>query len=215
MNCCSDPRDGHFGEMHAKRDLKRYLDKGPDRTTRLLLQSIRDQSLSNVRLLDIGAGIGVIYHELLEDVCAEATHVDLSSAYNETAKKESMRRHHDGRVRFVQADFATDDSDITESDVVTLDRVVCCYPDYRALLTRSAQKAGNVLALSYPRDRWYIRLGFALDNFKRVLKRDPFRAFVHATADIENLIEDAGFQQLTQCETFLWRVSVYQRTNRI
>jgi len=205
----------HFGDMHAKRDLKRYLEKGPDKTTQLLLQGIRDQSFRDVRLLDIGAGIGVIHHELLTDVCAEATHVDLSSAYIETAKSESMQRGHDGRVRFVQADFASEGSAFSESDVVTLDRVVCCYPDYRALLSRSAQKAGIVLAFSYPRDRWYIRLGFALDNFKRVLSRDAFRAFVHATADIENLVEDAGFQLQSQHETFIWRVSVYRRTNRL
>ncbi len=205
----------HFGGMHARRDLKRYLDKGPDKTTRLLLQAIRNQPFRDARLLDIGAGIGVIHHELLQDVCAEATHVDLSSAYIETAKKESMRRGHDGRVQFVQADFATDGSEINESDVVTLDRVVCCYPDYHALLARSTQKAGNVLALSYPRDRWYTRLGMALDNFRRVLSRDPFRAFVHATADIENLIEDAGFQKQSRRETFFWRVSVFQRTNCI
>jgi hypothetical protein len=49
--------------------------------------------------------------------------------------------------------------------VVTLDRVVCCYPDPEALLGAAAAKTRQVLAFTYPRDRWYVRTMFAFGNF--------------------------------------------------
>jgi hypothetical protein len=42
--------------------------------------------------------------------------------------------------------------------VVTLDRVVCCYPDAETLLRAAAQRARKLVAFTYPRDRWYVRV---------------------------------------------------------
>jgi hypothetical protein len=57
--------------------------------------------------------------------------------------------------------------------IVTLDRVVCCYPDYRQLLEQVAESTIDLLALSYPRDRWYVRLGVGAENLLRRLHRQP------------------------------------------
>jgi hypothetical protein len=58
--------------------------------------------------------------------------------------------------------FAVLAGKLPDADVVTLNRVVCCYPDAEALLGAAAARTQQVLAFTYPRDRWYVRSMFAL-----------------------------------------------------
>src|SRR5215207_8370729 len=156
-NCC-EITDNAFSEAEARADVKKYHKKGPAKQTRLILEAIRSLGLKNSALLDIGGGIGVIHHELLNDVAREATHVDASSSYLREAKQEAARRGHSDRVNFIHADFTDVASDLPAADIVTLDRVVCCYPDFRGLLKAAADHSRKALALTYPRETWYIRI---------------------------------------------------------
>ena len=88
-NCC-EITDKTFSEEEARADLKNYRRSGPSKQTKLILEAIRSLGLKDAKLLDIGGGIGAIYHELLGDVAREATHVDASSAYLKEAKAEAM-----------------------------------------------------------------------------------------------------------------------------
>lgn len=210
MNCC-DPRDHHFGSKHAERDLARYQKQGPDRTTQILLDSIRDQDLRNATLLDIGAGLGVIHHELLQDTCSSATHIDLSSAYNDVAAKESVRRGHRERVEFIQGDIAEYEGTLESHDIVTLDRVVCCYPDYRGMLSTAVEKCGRVFAMSYPRNRWFVHLAMGIENLKRKTNGDPFRSFVHSPQEIRQIPESHGLRRQSVVRTPFWQIELYTR----
>jgi magnesium-protoporphyrin O-methyltransferase len=96
-------------------------------------------------------------------------------------------------------------------DVVTLDRVVCCYPDYAALLARSADKCRAAYVLSYPLDRWYVRLVVAVQNLVRRLRRDAFRTFVHPEAAIRQTLTEAGLRPAGERDFFVWRVEWYRR----
>jgi hypothetical protein len=49
----------------AQADRASYRAKGPDRTTRMLLDMIEANTEDRATLLDVGGGIGVIDHELL------------------------------------------------------------------------------------------------------------------------------------------------------
>jgi len=210
MPSCCDATDAHFGEKHARRDIARYRRKGADPTTQDLIDRIRSLGLNGKSLLDVGAGIGAIHHALVPDVFSTVTHVDLSSAYLGTARVETERLNHSDRVRFVYGDLVSI-PDLPESDVVTLDRVVCCYPDYESLLVRATEKSRRAIALCYPRSRWYVRLVMWLDNLKRVLKGDPFRAFVHPIEAVEALIERRGFRLQSEGGTLLWKTVLFER----
>lgn len=87
-------------------------------------------------------------------------------------------------------------------------------PSYEALLNAAVRHAEQSLALSYPRDIWYVRFGVMLENAQRRLKKNPFRTFVHPAARLEDLIRSAGFELSTRQETWMWRVDVYTRTDR-
>jgi magnesium-protoporphyrin O-methyltransferase len=200
-----------FGAAVAARDRRRYHRRGPDRTTREIVTAVRGLGLRGASLLDIGAGIGAIHHELLGESVAAATHVDAAPAYLEAARAEAEGKGHGAQVEFVQGDFVDVADRVSPADVVTLDRVVCCYPDYSALLSRSAAKCRAALALSYPRDRWYVRLAVGLFNLVRRIRRDSFRVFVHPEAAIRRTLADAGLRPDGGRTLFIWQVELYRR----
>ena len=209
-NCC-EMTDKTFGEDSARSDIKQYRKRGPAGQTKLILEAIRSLNLKNAELLDVGGGIGVIHHELLEDVAEKATHVDASSANLKAAKDEAARRNHGERVQFIHADFTDVADGLSPADVVTLDRVVCCYPDFRGLLKAAAQHGRQAIAFTYPRDVWYLRIGFRIANFFQGLGKDPFRIFLHPISEMDSLLQREGFERVSLRRLFVWEMSLYQR----
>ena len=213
MSCCAycQATDKEFGPARARRDLRRYHKKGPDKTTRMLLSAIRERGLSSGTLLDVGAGVGVLHHELLGHQVETATHVEVSSAYLTEARAETTRRGNDDRVSFVQGDFVDVAPQVADADVVTLDRVICCYPDYLSLLRAAGGKARHLCALSYPRDRWTVRLAIAVMNLFGRLRGSAFRVFVHPNAAVDAAMRDLGFRPCSSETTVVWQASLYER----
>lgn len=195
----------------AERDLARYHRAGPDRTTRLLLAAMQETGIRDASLLDVGGGIGVLHHELLDAQVSRATHVEAASAAIAVARAEAERRGHGARVAFLQGDFVDIADAVAPVDVVTLDRVICCYPVWEALVRRSAGKAGAIYAFSLPRDRWYVRLIIWLGNQWWRVTGSAFRAFVHPVTGVHDLLEELGFRRRWSRTTVLWLVALYER----
>jgi magnesium-protoporphyrin O-methyltransferase len=214
MSCCCSSvgaaAEGQFSEKRATEDLAQYRTKGPGSTARLLLAGIAKAGQPQGRLLDIGSGVGALTFELLERGLTEAVGVDLSAAYVAAASAEAARRGRTDSVRFVHGDFAGIASQFLAADVVTLDRVVCCYPEYERLLDESARHAARCFALSYPRDVWYVRTWVGLQNVARQLCRNPFRTFVHSASAVEHVIRRAGFELVSRSCTRTWCADVYR-----
>ena len=213
MACCSGycAAEEYFSQKVADRDLQRYRRDGPDIITRLLLEELRRWPLEGRRLLDVGGGIGVIGAEVSGAGLASLTMVDASPSYLETARMALTSRYDERVLTFIHGDFAAIAATVADADVVTLDRVVCCYPEAQPLLGRAAAKARELLAFTYPRERWHVRIWVVLENGLLWLRRSKFRAFFHPPAQMRALLEAAGFARVTQRETFLWALDVYRR----
>ncbi|HEY6946208.1 MAG TPA: class I SAM-dependent methyltransferase [Candidatus Acidoferrum sp.] len=213
MTCCVGhcAAAGFFDSRVANRDLRRYQRRGPDASTRMLLAELRRWPLQALQLLDVGSGIGVIAAELAASGLAGATLVDASPAYLELARRNVGPRYAERPAQFILGDFATISATLPEADIVTLDRVVCCYPDAAALLSAAAARSRRLLAFTHPPDRWYLRAGFALMNFFFWLGRSPFRIFVHSPQQMASVLEAAGFVRTAHRESFLWSFSLYCR----
>lgn len=209
-NCCQIT-DSAFSEGEAKANLKDYRRRGPAKQTRLILEAVRSLGLKNATLLDVGGGIGAIYHELLKDTAREAIHVDASSAYLKVARQEAERRGHASQVRFVHADFTEVAADLPQVDVVTLDRVVCCYPNFRELLNSAASRSHTAVAMTYPREVWWTRSVLAVMNFYQRIIKDPFRVFVHPVSEMELVLNGAGLQKVYTRRLFVWEMTLYKR----
>lgn len=214
MTCCSHCQDAEdvFSARTARRDLRRYRRKGPSGTTRMLLEAIRARFSRDWTVLDVGGGVGAIQHELVAAGAARAIQVDASGAYLEVAREEAARRGHADRVEQVHGDFVEVAGAVPEADVVTLDRVICCYPAMERLVEASAAKARHVYGLVYPRDRWPVRAFLALENFGRRLRRNAFRTYVHPPAAVHNLLLRLGFVPATSEQTLVWHVATWVRS---
>jgi 2-polyprenyl-3-methyl-5-hydroxy-6-metoxy-1,4-benzoquinol methylase len=209
-NCC-EMENKMFDENSAKADIKDYRKHGPAKQTQLILEAVRLLNQKDMDLLDIGGGVGAIHHELLQDTVREATHVDASSAYLKEAKKESERRGNTGRINFIHADFTDVAATLPQADIVTLDRLVCCYPDFRLLLKNASEHSRKAVALTYPRETWYLQFGLGFINFMQRLRKDPFRVFIHPIDEINALLNAQGFQQISMKRLFIWEMALYQR----
>jgi magnesium-protoporphyrin O-methyltransferase len=94
---------------------------------------------------------------------------------------------------------------------VTLDRVVCCYPDYGRLLDEAAGHCRRRLALSFPRGRWWVRLAILAENLARRLRGDAFRAFVHSPREMADRLRGHGLTPRRSARTWTWQIEVYER----
>jgi hypothetical protein len=92
---------------------------------------------------------------------------------------------------------------------------VCCYPDAEAMLQGAAGRARQLVAFTYPRDRWHVRCLIALQNLLRWLRGSGFRAFVHSPERMGAVLQNAGLVRAARKETFVWVFDLYQRQDAI
>jgi len=203
--------DSQFGVKHAEKDLKRYRKSGPDATTRLLLDALKTQGLLGATLLDVGAGIGVVHHELLSEGARSAIHIDATIANNDVAEQEATRQGHREQVIFIHGDFVDLAPEIAAADIVTLDRVICCYSNMEQLVDASAAKARRLYGAVYPRERWLLKVWIVFENLARRIRGNPFQTYIHPIRAIDRTLERNGLRRCWVRDTFSWRVAVYSR----
>jgi 2-polyprenyl-3-methyl-5-hydroxy-6-metoxy-1,4-benzoquinol methylase len=201
-----------FDEKEATSSLEQAHRKGPRKTTRILLDGLRAAiDVGGRTLLDIGGGVGLIQQELFRSGLRSAVDVDASSAYLQAAQAEMDRLGLREKVTYFHGNFVDLASRIDPADMVTLDRVVCCYDELEALLDASAAKARSLYALVYPRDAWWMKLVGRLFNVVLRLRRERCRFFVHASAAVEAVMRRQGLSRILHRTAGLWQVALYAR----
>jgi magnesium-protoporphyrin O-methyltransferase len=213
MDCCQcQGIETLFNRKEAQRRLASYRKDGAARTTRILIDALRAAGIRNgATLLDIGGGIGAIQHELLQGSVETATGIEASSAYLSAAQQEAERQGHAGRISFRHGNFVDLAPHLPPADIVTLDRVICCYHDMQSLVALSSAKATSLYGLVYPRDTWWTRAFIYLGNLYFRMTRNPFRTFIHPTQAVDKLVRDNGLQQRFYKTSGPWQVVVYAR----
>ena len=213
MTCahCRDiPR--FFDPKVAAQELKRYRRKGPVKTTRILLDALRAAGVKGRTLLDVGGGIGAIQHELLAAGAAQVVNADAAPAYQEAVREEAERRGTADRIEFYAGDFVELAPALPSADLVTLDRVICCYPDMEKLVGASAERARSLWGAVFPREYLGIRIAFRAINLIQRLRRQAFRVYVHPRAGVERVLRARGLDPIAYRKTLLWQVMVWGRS---
>ena len=212
MDCCHcQDSEKLFDEKTAKRDLRNYLKKGPSTATRLLLDALSAEGVSGLSLLDIGGGVGAIQLELLKAGASGGAAVDASTAYLELAKEEARRQGLEERVSYTHGDFVELAPDVAEADIVTLDKVICCYPHMQELVGLSSGRARKFYGVIYPRDTWWTKVGFAIGNLFISLRHSDFRVYIHASEAVDNVVLGNGLKPHFSKNKGLWQVVLYAR----
>ena len=201
-----------FNKENVARELEQYHKKGPSKTTSVLIQALKANGVQDLSLLDVGGGVGAIQHGLLAAGVRSATDVDASQAYLDAAQAEAKRRGFgDDRIKFLHGNFIDLAGQVPPADIVTLDRVICCYPDMENLVQLTAARAEKYYGLVYPRDVWWVKVGLRLLNLTLQLRKNPFRVFAHPTQGVEALVQASGMKKTFAYHTFIWQVAVFSR----
>ncbi len=210
MSCCQ----GHevfFSKKVADKDLKRYREKGPYKMTRHLVQALKAKDLKKMTLLDIGGGIGSIQHALLKEGLKKAVSVDGPSAYINASKEEAKRQGHSDLVTYHQGDFVDLSDQVDSTDIVTLDKVICCYPNMEAIVSHSVKKAKKVYGIVFPRINLPMLIAKPILNLLSWLRGNTCRFYLHSPQKVEALILAEGLERQSCFKTFLWQTIIYER----
>ena len=201
-----------FDAKQARKDLKAYRKKGPQGATRRLLAALRERLEVGFSLLDIGGGVGVLQHELARAGAVSVTAVDASQAYLHELDAEALSQGYRDRQTLVAGDFVAVADEIPAATVVTLDKVICCYPDMQGLVAASAAKAKRIYAIVVPSDRLWLRLASRVANFvvSRVLGW-RFQSFVHSHQAIDAVCASQGLLPSSTDPGLVWHVRIYER----
>jgi 2-polyprenyl-3-methyl-5-hydroxy-6-metoxy-1,4-benzoquinol methylase len=162
-------------------------------------------------LLDIGGGVGAIQYALLSAGVEQAVSVDASAGYTAVAQKEAEAQGFGERITHLHGNFVDVAPQLEPADIVTLDRVLCCYDDMPALVAASARLAKGLYGVVFPRDTWWIKLGLAVMSFFMRVFRHPMGFFAHSTEQIEALLREHGLVRRYYRRNLVWQVIVYER----
>jgi magnesium-protoporphyrin O-methyltransferase len=210
-DCCNPSGYHHFfNQKEARRNLERYEKKGLDGMAQAMVDYLTSRGVSGRSVLEVGGGIGSLHLELLKAGADRATNVELSGEYEHVASELLEREGYAERVDRRVGDF-TDLSGDLEADDVVMNRVVCCYPDMRRLMTAGLGSTNRFLAASFPRDRLGAKIAIGLGNTYCKVRNVDFRAFVHPPADIVAAALESGFTTAFSDRDFVWHGMVFER----
>lgn len=210
-HCCG--ADKVFDEKEAAKQLKRYRKKGPRKTSRLLIKGIKNTLKDELSILDIGGGIGVVHHELLKNGLKSATQIDASLSYLDKAKEEAERNKSLNKVTYHHGDFLDIKDDIKQHDIVVLDKVICCYPHMKELLSMSSLKTDSLIALVYPKSSLIGKMVILGGNGLLWFKKNAFRVFLHSNDEIRSQLKNSGFNREYYKVSYPWNIEVYKRSS--
>jgi 16S rRNA G966 N2-methylase RsmD len=200
-----------FGARFSHRMASRYRKHGLDKTARTIVELLEQSGVVGATVLEIGGGAGEIQLELLKRGAASATNLELSPAYEPEAAALIAEAGFTGRVQRRLVDIATDPAAVQSADIVVLNRVVCCYPDYATLLGAAADHARQQLVFSHPPRNPVSRAVVATQNLLlRIAGRD-FRVFTHPPAAMLAVLAERGLQLRAVHRGRVWQVAAVSR----
>jgi 2-polyprenyl-3-methyl-5-hydroxy-6-metoxy-1,4-benzoquinol methylase len=172
-----------------------------------MVDFLERRGIEGATILEVGGGIGEIQIELLKHGATRTTNLELSPAYEQEALKLLREAGLEERVERRLSDIATVPESIEPADVVVLNRVVCCYPDYERLLTAAADHARRLLVFSYPPRNAISRLVVGGQNVVFKLLNKEFRTFAHPPSAMLAALEMRGFRRTFAHAGLVWRVA--------
>lgn len=209
MGGCCDPRgcDRVFTGRFARAMAKSYRRRGLGKTAQRMVDFATEHGVQDATVLEIGGGVGEIQVELLRRGAAAATNLELSPGYEEEAARLITEAGLTGRVRREQLDIAVDPAAVGPADVVVLHRVVCCYPDYQALLGAAASHANRLLVFSHPVRNPLSRAVVGSQNLFFRLRGSRFRVFAHPPEAMLAVLAENGLRPAVVPGGRVWRVA--------
>jgi magnesium-protoporphyrin O-methyltransferase len=118
----------------------------------------------------------------------------------------------ESRAKFQEGNAAT--TELPKSDIVVMDKVLCCYSEWRPLL-KNAMEAGRVMiGFTVPRDEGITKLPFRLalkiaNYFQK--RRGGVLFYLHPLGTIDKTLRESGFNLRRKRGSRFWLVFLYSR----
>jgi magnesium-protoporphyrin O-methyltransferase len=210
---CCEPRgyDEAFDPGRARRSAARYRSRGLSRTAGRIVELVAANGVQGATVLEIGGGVGDLQVELLRRGAATTTNLELSPAYDDEARRLLAAAGLTGRAERRLVDIAADPDAVEPADVVILNRVVCCYPDFRRLLGAAADHARRQLVFSYPPRNRLSRTVLGGENLGNRITGCEFRVFAHPPEEMLAVLGEHGLRPTAPPLGHVWRVSALSR----
>ena len=209
-HCCG--ADSFFDQKMAEKEYRQYLKNGPSRVTRKIIQQLESQNVEEKSMIDVGGGIGALQWWFLQKGGKKTTDIDASSGYLKQAKEYASEMGWNGKAHFIMGDCIDVYKEIENSDFITLDKVVCCYPNYEEIIESTCKKAISYVSLSYPMDGIISRIIRGFIVVFLILKKNPYRPYIHSVKEIRNKFKEMGYQRMNHNLAFPWHVETYSRS---
>lgn len=215
-SCCGSDNindlDNTFNSKRAQKEARRYMRKGLDKRSQKLIAYLDSHLRGVTSALDIGCGAGGVHHELLRrHLVSEVVGVDASSGYLAAAEANAKELGLADAVSYHREDFALSADQFMPADVVTMDRVICCYPHLQQLLGQAAEHSKQYLAISFPADQRWLRWPFRLADGLLTLIGSGYHPFLHPLPQILAVTQEAGLTLVHSDNHYIWRIMVFQR----
>ena len=213
MSCCCphSKSGGRIFSFFARSYRRRFSKNGFEPSQVQLIEGLQRAGYKDATLLEVGSGVGYLHQTLLEKGAKTAVGIDLAPEMLEEAKNWALEKNLADRTEYIQGDFIELLDQVEPAEVTILDKVVCCYPHAELLVNASTAKTNRVYALTYPRNRWFIRAAVNISAIFLKLVGSDFRPYVHNPDKIEAWILKAGFKKRYQDQTFIWLSQIYTK----
>ncbi|MFY0689385.1 MAG: methyltransferase domain-containing protein [Cyclobacteriaceae bacterium] len=209
-HCCG--ADMLFDLASAEKEMKSFEKRGPGKITKRLLRKMGFVEGEGKSVLDVGGGVGAAQWHFLRKGAIQTTDVDASSGYLKVAKHYAVANGFKNQASFIMADLIDVKDQLESHDITVLDKVICCYPDYKELLGVATEKTKEVLALSFPLAGPVGRAVARVGALYMKWKKNPFRAYSHPPQEVHDFIESKGFELREKGWQFPFLVRVYVRS---
>lgn len=190
----------------------RYKNNGLSRSSKLLLKLIIDGNVQDKAVLDLGCGAGGLSLELLKQGAQSAVGFDLSPRMIVASTELAQAFGFETRAKFQEGNAAT--AELPRSDIVVMDKVLCCYSEWRPLLKNALEASNIMLGFIVPRDEGVTKLPFRIalriaNYFQK--RRGGVLFYLHPLGTVDKTLRDSGFKRLRKQGSRFWLVFLYSR----
>jgi SAM-dependent methyltransferase len=190
----------------------RYKNKGLSRSSKLLLKFILDGNAQDKVILDLGCGAGGLSIELLKHGAQTSIGFDVSQRMIEAATELARATGFETRAKFQEGNAAI--ADLPRSDIVVMDKVMCCYSEWRPLLENAMKASNGMIGFTVPRDEGITKLPFRLalriaNYFQK--RREGVLFYLHPLGTIDRTLRESGFKRRKKQASRFWLVFLYSR----
>jgi SAM-dependent methyltransferase len=190
----------------------RYKRAGLSKSSKILLDLILTGDIHGKSIADLGCGTGGFAVQLLKEGASAAVGFDLSPKMIESAKSLATENGFGDKANFQVGNAAT--AEVPSSDIVIMDKVLCCFSDWKLLLENAMGASRRIIGFIVPRDQGMakipFRIGVRIVNYFQKRKGNIL-FYLHPLDQVDQILRDSGFVRQEKKPSRVWLVFLYAR----